>query len=99
MIVFGNAIENCRNRQKKKQRKHIGSLFTYPGIKYDEVFIGDGIIDYETYIKHVDSLSPDITCYCEHLNTEQDFALNFARLHDFPWTWFRGDKSFPCSKH
>lgn len=76
-------------RTFKILRDYIGSVhfkdikldIAYSGIKYDEVFIGEGVIDYETYIKHVNTLSPDITCYCEHLNTEQDFALNFARLH------------------
>lgn len=50
-------------------------------LKWDEVYIGDGVMDYETYLKRLAELPPDTPCYCEHLAGEADYALNFARLH------------------
>ena len=50
-------------------------------LKWDEVYIGDGVMDYETYLKRLSELPPDTPCYCEHLREERDYALNFARLH------------------
>ncbi len=47
----------------------------------DEVLIGDGLIDYHTYVRRVSELPGDIACFCEHLTEEQDYAVNFARLH------------------
>ena len=50
-------------------------------LKWDEVYIGDGVMDYDTYLKRLSQLSPDIPCYCEHMAEERDFVLNFTRLH------------------
>jgi sugar phosphate isomerase/epimerase len=50
-------------------------------LKWDEVDIGDGVMDYETYLKRLAELPADTPCYCEHRGTERDYALNFARLH------------------
>lgn len=50
-------------------------------LKFDEVLIGDGILDYHTYLSRAAKLDPEITCYCEHLESEGDYAVNFARLH------------------
>jgi sugar phosphate isomerase/epimerase len=50
-------------------------------LKLDEVYIGDGVMDYETYLKRLAELPPDTPCYCEHMMAEGDYALNFARLH------------------
>ena len=53
----------------------------YVPLKFDEVPIGDGILDYSTYLSRIKSdLDPDITGYCERLKSEADYALNFARL-------------------
>jgi sugar phosphate isomerase/epimerase len=46
-----------------------------------EVRIGEGSMDYPTFIKRLAALPPDIPCYCEHLDSEGDYAINFARLH------------------
>ena len=59
-------------------------LFTRgPGdfMAFKEVLIGDGSMDYETYLRRLADLPADTPCYCEHLATEADYALNFARLH------------------
>lgn len=50
-------------------------------LKLDEVLIGDGVMDYETYVRRVSELPGDVACFCEHLSEEGDFAINFARLH------------------
>ncbi len=49
-------------------------------LKWDEVYIGDGVLDYDTYLKRLNSLSPNTPCYCEHLPDERDYALNIARV-------------------
>jgi sugar phosphate isomerase/epimerase len=53
----------------------------YMFLKWDEVLIGDGVLDYETYLRLLSELPRDTPCYCEHLQTEAEYALNFARLH------------------
>lgn len=49
--------------------------------KLDEVYIGDGVIDYDTFLKRLSKLTADTPCYCEHLDLEAEYALNFSRLH------------------
>ena len=61
--------------------KDIRQDFTHMFLKWDEVYIGDGVMDYDTYLKRLSQLSPDIPCYCEHMAEERDFVLNFTRLH------------------
>ena len=48
---------------------------------FKEVRIGEGAMDYETYLRRLADLPADTPCYCEHLAGEGDYALNFARLH------------------
>jgi sugar phosphate isomerase/epimerase len=51
-------------------------------LKWDEVLIGDGVIDYEAYLRAIaDRLPEDMTCFCEHLLDEESFVENFSRLH------------------
>jgi sugar phosphate isomerase/epimerase len=50
-------------------------------LKFDEVLIGDGTLDYPTLIGHLSKLDPDLPCICEHLATEAEYAVNFSRLH------------------
>lgn len=57
--------------------------YEYPGLKWDEVLIGDGVIDYESFLAAIDRELPDDTaCFCEHLPDENAYAVNFARLHE-----------------
>ncbi len=51
-------------------------------LKWDEVHIGDGVMDYATYLKHLSQLPSDTPCFCEHMSEESDYVLNFSRLHD-----------------
>lgn len=55
--------------------------FSHMFLKWDEVTIGNGIMDYDTYLKRLAQLPSDTPCYCEHMAEERDYALNFARLH------------------
>jgi len=50
-------------------------------LKWDEVDIGDGIMDYGTYLRRLATLPQDTPCYCEHMPREEDYTRNFARLH------------------
>ena len=61
----------------KDVRCDIGHMF----LKWDEVNIGDGVMDYDAYLKRLAELPLDTPCYCEHLAAEADYALNFCRLH------------------
>ena len=51
-------------------------------LKLDEVLIGEGVMDYDTFVSRLPELPPDITCFCEHLMTEDQYVHNFARLHE-----------------
>jgi sugar phosphate isomerase/epimerase len=55
-------------------------------LKWDEVFIGDGVMDYNTLLKRLSKLPPDTTCFCEHLDYEADYIVNFQRLHNLAKT-------------
>lgn len=50
-------------------------------LKFDEVPVGNGVIDYKTYIRRLAALGRDIPCFVEHFPTEGEFAMSFARLH------------------
>lgn len=52
----------------------------YMALRWDEVLVGDGVMDYPTYLRVLASLDPDLPCFCEHLPTEAEYAENFARL-------------------
>ena len=61
----------------KDIRQDLGHMF----MKWDEVYIGDGVMDYDTYLKRLARLHPDVPCYCEHMQHQSEYALCFARLH------------------
>jgi len=61
--------------------KDIACDHSHMFLKWDEVYIGDGVIDYETYLRRLAELPPDTPCYCEHMAEESEYALCFARLH------------------
>jgi sugar phosphate isomerase/epimerase len=50
-------------------------------VSFKEVRIGEGALDYETLLRRLSELPLDMPCYCEHLQAEGDYAINFARLH------------------
>ena len=51
-------------------------------LKFDEVPIGDGVLDYDTYLRRLLELEGDVICFCEHLPGEPEYATNFSRLHE-----------------
>ena len=62
--------------------KDVACDFHHMFLKWDEVYIGDGVMDYETFLRRLAKLPADTTCFCEHMPKESDFALNFTRLHE-----------------
>jgi sugar phosphate isomerase/epimerase len=50
-------------------------------LKYDEVALGDGVMDLSSYLKAIETLGPEMTCYLEHMAEERDYAMCAARLH------------------
>jgi sugar phosphate isomerase/epimerase len=50
-------------------------------LKWDEVRIGEGVMDYDTYLKRLARLPADTPCFCEHFSDEADYITNFATLH------------------
>ena len=61
--------------------KDIREDYTHMFLKWDEVYIGDGVMDYDRYLKRLAQLPEDVPCYCEHMSLETAFSLCFARLH------------------
>lgn len=53
----------------------------YLGLKWDEVPIGEGVLDHAAYLRGLAGLDPDLACFCEHLATEAEYVDSFARLH------------------
>jgi sugar phosphate isomerase/epimerase len=50
-------------------------------LKFDEVPIGDGVVDHRALLERAAKLDPDMPCFSEHLATEAEYAISFARLH------------------
>jgi sugar phosphate isomerase/epimerase len=50
-------------------------------LKLDEVLVGDGIVDYPSFLQRLATLDDDLPCFCEHLRSEAEYAENFERLH------------------
>ena len=78
------------NRTFDLLAKHVVSLhmkdirwdFKHMFLKWDEVLIGDGVLDYATYLRRIaQDLPQDIPCYCEHLQDEAAYIENVQRLH------------------
>ncbi|MDM9625268.1 sugar phosphate isomerase/epimerase family protein [Rhizobium sp. S152] len=51
------------------------------GLRFEEVNLGDGHMDFDAYFKHIARLDRDITCFCEHFKDEEEYALNFEKAH------------------
>jgi sugar phosphate isomerase/epimerase len=62
--------------------KDISWRTSYLGFFLDEVEIGRGSIDYDTLLKKANELGDEMTCYCEHLDTEEQYVRNFTTLHE-----------------
>lgn len=51
------------------------------GLRWEEVDLGEGNMDFDAYFRHAATLDPDMTCFCEHFASEADYARNFAHAH------------------
>ena len=50
-------------------------------LKWDEVPIGDGVVDHAAVLRGLATLDPDLACFCEHLGTVAAYETSFTRLH------------------
>jgi len=62
--ILGPWIVSCHAKDLNMPPKHAT-------VKIDETFIGDGVLDYDTYLREIDKLSPPPTLMIEHLNESQ----------------------------
>ncbi|NSW52648.1 MAG: sugar phosphate isomerase/epimerase [Anaerolineae bacterium] len=62
--LLGPWIVSCHAKDLNMPSKHAT-------VQIDETFIGDGILDYNTYLKEIDKLDPSPTLMIEHLNESQ----------------------------
>ncbi len=62
--ILGPWIVSCHAKDLNMPPKHAT-------VKIDETFIGDGVLDYDTYLKEIDKLSDPPTLMIEHLNESQ----------------------------
>jgi sugar phosphate isomerase/epimerase len=69
--LLGNRILSCH-------AKDLNMAPVYPTIRIDETFVGDGVLDYNTYLTEILKCNPQPTLMIEHLNEAQLVAgLNF----------------------
>jgi len=80
--LINRTFDLLADRVASVHLKDIRCDFNHLFLKYDEVLIGDGVMDYETYLKRLAELPPDTPCFCEHLESKEDYVTNFARLHE-----------------
>ena len=62
--VLGSWIVSCHAKDLNMPPKHAT-------VQIDETFVGDGVLDYDTYLREIDKLSPAPTLMIEHLNESQ----------------------------
>lgn len=62
--VLGPWIVSCHAKDLNMPPKHAT-------VQIDETFLGDGVLDYDTYLKEIGKLSPPPTLMIEHLNESQ----------------------------
>jgi sugar phosphate isomerase/epimerase len=62
--ILGPKIVSCHAKDLNMPPKHAT-------VRIDETFIGDGVLDYEVYLKEIAKLKPAPTLMIEHLNETQ----------------------------
>ena len=62
--VLGPWIVSCHAKDLNMPPKHAT-------VQIDETYIGDGVLDYDTYLKEIAKLNPAPTMMIEHLNESQ----------------------------
>lgn len=64
VALLGDHVLSCH-------AKDLNMAPIYPTVKIDETYIGDGVLDYNTYLKEICKLNPTPTLMIEHLNESQ----------------------------
>lgn len=64
IALLGKHIVSCH-------AKDLNMAPIYPTVKIDETYIGDGVLDYDTYLNEINRLNPTPTMMIEHLNESQ----------------------------
>jgi sugar phosphate isomerase/epimerase len=62
--LLGPQIVSCHAKDLNMPPRHAT-------VQIDETFIGDGVLDYNTYLSEIDKLDPPPTLMIEHLNESQ----------------------------
>jgi sugar phosphate isomerase/epimerase len=62
--ILGPWIVSCHAKDLNMPPKHAT-------VQIDETYIGNGVLDYDTYLKEIDKLVPPPTLMIEHLNESQ----------------------------
>ena len=62
--LLGSWIVSCHAKDLNMPPKHAT-------VQIDETYIGDGVLDYNTYLTEIDKLKPNPTLMIEHLNESQ----------------------------
>jgi sugar phosphate isomerase/epimerase len=62
--LLGPWIVSCHAKDLNMPPKHAT-------VQIDETYIGNGVLDYDTYLKEIDKLKPPPTLMIEHLNESQ----------------------------
>jgi sugar phosphate isomerase/epimerase len=79
--LIERTFELLRDQVASVHAKDIAWDTGHLGLKWDEVYVGDGVMDYDTYLKNLDTLDPDIPVFTEHFRSEEEFAIAIQRLH------------------
>jgi sugar phosphate isomerase/epimerase len=58
-----------------------GSWPIHVFVKMDECLIGDGELDYRTFLGHLAKMDPDFPCIVEHLFAKEEYVESISRLH------------------
>lgn len=64
LALLGDHVISCH-------AKDLNMAPVYPTVKIDETFIGDGVLDYDTYLREIRKLNRVPTLMIEHLNESQ----------------------------
>lgn len=62
--LLGPLIVSCHAKDMNMPPKHAT-------VRIDETYVGDGVLDYTTYLREIDKLKPAPTLMIEHLNESQ----------------------------
>jgi sugar phosphate isomerase/epimerase len=79
--VIEQTFDLMKDRIYSAHVKDLSWDWSYQFLKFDEVIVGDGELDYQTVVRCLMTMDDDFPAMCEHLITEQDYIVSFERLH------------------